>query len=73
MDLQQAVKINRQILRLMQSKYDQFFPGAYNTPEARYYKLLERDTFQAEEALKHGGLTLLPDEDEGRIVEKHGP
>jgi len=63
MDLIATVKINRQILKLISSKYDQFFPGAYGSQEARYFAKLKRDTIQAEEALKHGGLSLPPDED----------
>jgi len=63
MDLMATVKINRQILKLIRAKYDEFFPGAYSSGEAHYYQRLKRDTIQAEEALKHGGLSLPPDED----------
>lgn len=63
MDLMATVKVNRQILKLISSKHDQFFPGAYSSHEARYYAKLNRDTIQAEEALKHGGLAMPPEED----------
>jgi len=62
-DLQATVKINRQILKLIASKHGQFFQGACSSAEARYYQRLKRDTIQGEEALKHGGLALPPDED----------
>lgn len=62
MDLVDTVKVNRQIMKLIVSKYLELFPAAYNTPESRYYHTLERDTIQAERALKAGGLALKPEE-----------
>lgn len=58
MDLLETITVNRQILKLIQSKYEELFPAAYNTPEARYYKMLHRDTIQAVTALKHGALPI---------------
>lgn len=62
MDLSKTVLVNRQILKSIRSKHDEFFPGAYSTPESRYYRMLKRDTEQAEAALKHGGLAV-PEEE----------
>jgi hypothetical protein len=63
MDLKQTCKVNKQIMKLIESKYTELFPAAYNTPEARYYRMLERDTAQAEEALKHGGIATNEDKE----------
>jgi hypothetical protein len=49
-------------MNLIKSKYDQYFPSIYSTQEARYYRTLERDTNQAIQALKHGGLAVPPEE-----------
>lgn len=62
MDLSETVTVNRQILKLIRSKHDEFFPAAYLTPEARYYKMIERDSIHAVQALKHGGLAMPPEE-----------
>jgi len=62
MDLQETIRINRAIMALIRQKYDQFFPGAYSTPESRYYTMLERDTIKAVSALKHGGIDVPPQE-----------
>jgi hypothetical protein len=64
MNIAQTVKINRQIMKLIKSKYTELFPAAYSTTEARYYKLLRRHTDQAIEAMEHGGLALPPDTDQ---------
>jgi hypothetical protein len=62
MNLHQQVRVNMQIMNLIKSKYDQYFPSIYSTQEARYYRTLERDTNQAIQALKHGGLAVPPEE-----------
>lgn len=63
MDLLQTVNTNRQIMKLIKSKYPELFPAAYSTPESRYYKMLLRDTEQAVEAMKHGELAEPPASD----------
>jgi hypothetical protein len=60
MDLKATIATNKRILALIQSKYQELWPAAYNTPEARYYRMLERDTAQAEAALTHSGLASPP-------------
>jgi hypothetical protein len=63
MGLYTTIQINRQILKLIASKYTELFPAGYSTREARYYKALDRDTQQAIDALVHGGLALPPKPD----------
>ena len=63
MNLQETVKINKRILALIKSKYEDppsLWPRGL---ESRYYDHLSRDTQKAEEALKHGGLILVIDEE----------
>ena len=50
-------------MHLIKSKYDELFPSGYNTYDANYFKRLNRDTTQAEDALQHGGLALPPDDE----------
>lgn len=58
MDLAQTIAINNRILVLIESKYEELWPAAYNTPEARYYRMLARDTDQAKLALSHSGIAV---------------
>lgn len=58
MDLQQTIATNNKIMALIESKYQELWPAAYNTPEARYYRMLFKDTAQAKQALKHSGLAV---------------
>ena len=48
MDLKEAIKINKEIMALIRSKY----PGdpyiEHNTPESRYYYKLKQETERAE-------------------------
>ena len=62
MNLQETIKINKEILALMESKYEGPFPTWSTGPESRYYNYLLRDTQKAEESLKHGGLVSVKDE-----------
>jgi hypothetical protein len=62
MNLAETIKVNRQIMQLISSKYPELFPAAYNHLDARYYRALLRDTTHAEQAMKHGGLALPPEE-----------
>jgi hypothetical protein len=39
-------------MELIKSKHSDVFPGVYSTPEARYYKILERETAEAEQYLE---------------------
>lgn len=57
MDLRETIYTNGEIMRLVRSKYDDVFPGAYNTPEARYYRILAQDSTRAQGALAHRGLS----------------
>lgn len=52
MDLSQQVKVNKEIMRLIKSKYGVEFPGAYNTPESFYYERLEKEIAEAERYLE---------------------
>jgi tellurite resistance protein len=52
MDLQEQIDTNKEIMRLIRSKYPEDFPDTYNTPEARYYERLKRDTEEAERLLE---------------------
>jgi len=63
MNLQDTVLVNRKIMHLIKSKYDELFPSGYNNYDANYFKRLKRDTTQAEDALQHGGLALPPDDE----------
>lgn len=47
------VVVNKKIMALIKSKYPEDFPGAYNTPESRYYRRLNLDTEEAEQYLKN--------------------
>ena len=60
MYLSATIATNKRILALIESKYQELWPAAYNTPEARYYRMLKRDTAQAEDALAHTGLATPP-------------
>lgn len=62
MDLRTTIVTNHKIMALIESKYQEVFPGSSQTPEARYYKKLECDTKTAQDALKHGGIRELPEE-----------
>lgn len=56
MTLQDTIKINTQILKLIEAKHDDM-PSLWNTsPETRYYKQLLAETDVARSALEHGGL-----------------
>lgn len=57
MDLHQTIATNKKILALIESKYEELWPAAFNTPEARYYHMLTKDTVQAEYALNNAGLS----------------
>ena len=48
MNLKQAISVNKQIMKLIRSKYTEEFPNGYNSPESRYYCRLERDIETAE-------------------------
>lgn len=47
MNLEEQVKVNKKILKLIKSKYIGSFPVGYNTPESRYYYRLEQDILKA--------------------------
>ena len=56
MDLQKTVKVNLQILHLIETKY-QDPPSLWpKGVETRYYAKLLQHTHQAVDALRHGGL-----------------
>jgi hypothetical protein len=61
MDLAETITVNRQIMKLIASKYPELFPAAYNNIDATYYKRLQRDTQHVEQAMRHGGLALPPE------------
>lgn len=62
MDLSATIKINKQILALIESKYSEP-PSLWPTsPESQYYNHLVKDTQKAEEALKHEGLSPIVEE-----------
>ncbi len=48
MNLKQTIKVNKEIMKLIRSKYTAEFPNGYNSPESRYYCRLERDIEGAE-------------------------
>jgi len=56
MDLKDTVKINTQILKLIESKHDDMPSLWPNSPETTYYKCLLADTALAISAIDHGGL-----------------
>ena len=43
MTIEKQVQVNRNIMGLILSKYNDSFPIGYNTPEAHYFKQLEKD------------------------------
>ena len=49
MTLEQQVTINNDIMALIKSRYIDFFPPGYNTPDSRYYHRLEEDIARAEQ------------------------
>lgn len=52
MDLQAQVDTNKEIMRLIRSKYPGDFPLGYNTPESRYYEQLKKEAEEAERYLE---------------------
>ena len=58
MDLQKTVAVNRKLIALIESKYQEPVYAWPNTIERRYFEKLQLDTYQAEKALKAGGLAL---------------
>ncbi|MBA7607073.1 hypothetical protein ES703_14225 [subsurface metagenome] len=52
MDLKETIKVNKQIMALIKSKYNGEFPTGYTGPDYRYYECLERDIKQAERYLE---------------------
>ncbi len=51
MNLKETIKINKKIMRLISSKYENFSILNCNTPELRYFQCLKRETEQAENYL----------------------
>jgi len=51
MTLEETIKINKKIMDLIKSRYDDTFPDSFNSPESRYYERLDRETEQAEQYL----------------------
>ena len=48
MDLKITIKINKEIMRLIESKFPHSFPPSYPNPDAQYYKRLAEDVTKAE-------------------------
>lgn len=48
MDFRMTIEINKEIMRLIKSKYPEIFPTGYSGPDYTYYKQLERDIEEAE-------------------------
>jgi len=40
MTLEATIKTNKEIMRLIKSKYPDIFPTGYNNPDSRYYEIL---------------------------------
>ena len=51
MNLPATIKINKKIMALIKSKYDEAYPAGHHTPESRYYERLDLDTRDAESFL----------------------
>ncbi len=51
MTLERTIKINKKIMRLILSKYEDSSSLESQTPESRYYQCLRRETEQAENYL----------------------
>lgn len=60
--LQETIRINNTILRLIESKYNDPPSCWPRTAEARYYRTLLNETQLAIDSLKHGGIALEPPE-----------
>lgn len=48
MNLKATIKVNKEIMRLIVSKYPDIFPTGYSGPYFRYYKRLKKDVEEAE-------------------------
>lgn len=51
MNLKMTIEINKKIMKLIKSKYDETYPVGHHTPESRYYERLDLDTRDAESFL----------------------
>jgi len=51
MNLSETVKVNRQIMGLIKSKYPDVFPLGYHNLDARYYNLLDKEIEEVERSL----------------------
>lgn len=51
MTLDKNIKVNKKIMQLIRSKYNELFPAGYNTPESRYYLRLQLDVHRARKYL----------------------
>lgn len=55
MDFRMTIETNKEIMRLIESKYPSDFPTGYSGPDYTYYKRLERDVEDAERQLSYAG------------------
>lgn len=51
MNIKEIVKINKKIMKLIESKYPNEFPPAYTDTDYRYYMKLQKDVDAAERHL----------------------